>query len=447
MATFDDIPLEVQEEIFLHLTPKDLKACSSVCLKWHDIINSNQIWLKMCALEGIAGKRFLDDSYSLIQNPLKQFSNETSLGPLCHWRAHFNRYKYVKRNWRIGYFARCPISFTPIYMNEQFLVQLLEGGFIVIWDVCGSLQRSCSIKLLLPVNKVDNFFWKGEFIVYTQERNVICLKRGENICREVLKIRLDTGSCSQMRNNCRKGQLTVRLSEKFLLIQDYVNSCSLSFYDCNKGKLIRKVDLHWALGSQSIYCNCLEVLDEKVFLAYRMSSNSFLVKYDFVCDSWETPISLPTEAVEMYLSRRFVCLKLSPESRDSPISCLQVWDHLVSPQPVEEVTEFYASKHLPIVLTNNDYVIFHSRDEIKVHNLINDYMQVFPVSRGVMKFVPLWKKYLVVLDERGVSVWDWKVKKKINTPYRDDCCSTFYVSETNILVRRDDEQFYIISFW
>lgn len=461
MASFDDIPLEVQEQIFLHLTPKDLKACSFVCLKWHDIINSNQIWLKMCALEGLVGKKFLDDTFSLIQNPLKQFPSETSLGPLCHWRSHFNRYKYIKRNWRIGYFSRVPVRFTPIYISEKYIVQLKDNirkdnwsvGWsnqscqLVIWEVCGSLQQFCSINLIRPESKVDKFLWKGEFIVYVQQRHVICLKRSEKSFRETLQIKLESGNCSQsQQSNCMKSQLTVKLSEKFLLIQDHLNPCSLTFYDCNKGILIRKVDLHRALGNQSLYCSCLEVIDEKVFLAYKMSSNSFVAKYDFGRDTWESPISLPNEAVELYLSRRFVCVKLSPESRDTPISILQVWDHLASPQPTEEVSEFYTSKHLRIVLTD-DLIIFHSRDEIKIHGLLNDVVKVFPVSRGVMKFRPIWNKYLVILDERGVSVWDRETGKKINTPFRDDMCSTFYVSETNIIVRRDDEQFFIISYW
>lgn len=444
MASFDDIPLEVQEQIFLHLTPQDLKECSTVCSKWHEIINSNQIWLKICALEGLAGKKFLDDDFCLLKNPTKQFSNEVTFAPPCHWKSHFNRYKYVKRNWRTGYYVKETIPFSPVHMNEQYVIQHLDTE-CVIWDVCGKLNKFCSIKLALPSASIDHFFCKGDFIVYSQQRLVVCLKRSKNSCKEVLRIQLEAGSCSQVRSTCMNQQLTVRLSEKFLLVQDHLNPCVLSFYDFNKGKLARKVDLHKALGNMSLYCCSLNVVDEKVFFAYKMSTNSFLAIYHFGLDTWEVPISLPNEVLDLYVSKKFVSAKLSPEGRDTPITILHLWDHSTAMQPIKEVCQFFASRHLPIVLTD-DYVIYHIRDEIKMHTF-GIIKPLLTVSRSVLKFVPIWNRYLVILDEKGVSVWDRESGEKINTPFRDNYCATFYVSETNIVIRGDDEKFYLISYW
>lgn len=446
MATFDQLPLEVKEVIFLYLSPRDLKQCSLVCSKWHEIVNSNRIWLKICEVQQLSKKKFLDDSCSMIENPMKHYSyNDEKLVP-SHWRSHFNRYRFVQKNWKEGYYVLYKLPVKPIHVNEHCIVEHV-GSELVIYSIHGLVKRFCSVPIASPESKIDTIIYKNDYLVYTQNRNVVCLKKDKDSFKKVIQVALETGNCNQPRNNCIKSQFTIRISEKFIIIQDPMNPCMLCFFETNDGAARRQIDLHKALGNLSLFCTCLEVLGDIVFLGYRMGSKSYISQYDYSKDFWDEPaLVIPNRASELYVSQKIVCAKLCSETRDqhfNQISHLYVWLR----ESRFKIGEYCANKHVPVLLTEDDVLIYLFRDEITVRKLGGTYERSFSVSPNVMNICKVWDKFLVLHDEKGVSVWDSTTGQKIVSPLRSESCITVCASDTNILLRCEDDRFLVVSYW
>lgn len=444
MANFDHLPLEVKEVIFLYLSPRDLKQCSLVCSKWSDIVNSNRVWLKICEVEGLSKKKVLEESCSMIENPMKHYSySDEKLGPK-HWRSHFNRYRFVQKNWKNGYYVLYRLPLKPILLNEHCIVEH-AGSKMIIYSIHGLVKRFCSVDLASPDSKIDTIIYKNDYLVYTQNRNVVCLKRYKDSYKKMIQVVLETGNCNQPRNDCMKSQFTIRISDKFIIVQDPLNPCMLSFFETNDGSIRRQVDLHKALGNLSLFCTCLEVYGDMVFLGYRIGQKYYIGMYDYGKDVWEGPfLSIQHRAVELYVSQKILCAKLCIESRDfNQLSQLCVWLRDTN----YKLGEYCANKHVPVVLTENDVLIYSFRDEITVRKLRESSGMSFSVSPSVMNICMIWDKFLVIHDEKGVSVWDAMTGKKIVSPLRSESCIAVCASNTNILLRCEDDRFLVVGYW
>ncbi|KAF6204360.1 hypothetical protein GE061_002701 [Apolygus lucorum] len=451
MDFISNLPIELLEEIFLYLESDDLVKCSYVCLQWREVINSNKIWSLQCFKDRIQQKEYLQTSWSLISNPVKVYRDHvfdpeaTRLTIPCHWRSHYNRYKFLERNWRKGNY-----SLIRTKVNAQHYI----GGLLISMDHNGltayniqNLKNPMHIKKANASKDVDAVRVKGNLLFYTQERNLVCMKRFNASFTKHYEITVPTYLKEHSNHRApTESTLALKITDKFLVIQDLTNACFLYFYDYKTGESLRKVDLHTYTGNSCPQFTCLEAFEDKVFVAYGLYQHYVMI-YDFKTDKVDVKVETSLRSSELVVSKNFFCSKLVVNQLEK--SCeLHVW----SVHNGEEVDLLCTNRHLPVLLTPDDKLIYSEHHTVYVRGLVNSNKDVeFTVEGRLQSMEPIWGNLLVLNLGFSLQLWDLSSGQKLHT-YLRDSIEDMWVDDRHIVVKHTSRPWltcagYIIGFW
>lgn len=449
------LPLEILEEIFLFLDSIDLIRCSCVSYRWREVINSNKIWAKRCAVEKILHKPYLRKKDSLFLNPTKMYKTTDSISnrltATCHWRSHYNRYMYVKRNWKRGHYTMLRTKVKTSHYKEGMLLNI-EDARISVHLVPESLEEKFYIEKKDRFGMVDNVLLKDGHIIYTQGRYVGCFKRDGNTFSPLYELELERSSCEYQpsRNHADK-TLTAAVTDKFLLIQDNQNPCYFRFYHWTKGTLERVLSVHKSLSLVRSSCpefSCIEALGDKVYVSYTVSNKNLISQYNFTTGKWGHTFETHLRAFELVSSNNFLCAKLSDIAFEK--SCeLNVW----SLHTKIEVALFCTNKNLPVILTQDGKIIFTEHESIYVRGLVTSFDVEMNVATRLESMCLVWDKMLLVNLGSALQLWDWANGIRLQTFLRDAISNVWaddkliVVSISRFINSYSPAGAYIIAFW
>ncbi|XP_024083864.1 uncharacterized protein LOC106669376 isoform X3 [Cimex lectularius] len=444
VSLMDCIPVEILEQIFSYLGLTDLGNCSKVSTEWREIINSNSIWSRLSAVVGIHNKEYLKKS--LVYNPLRAFRGvddfSQRLSPDCHWRSHFKKYKYLEENWRFGTFTVLHTGFKVTYYKDR-MVANTNSSNIELFDIDNKGK-----KMRIPVAhsefRVDSIFILKEFLIYVQKCYIICMRKNGNTYECVYNIKVKNSKCNHKINTLQdSSRLTLKFTSRYIVILDNKHPCKLFFYNIFSGFLEKEVDV--TPEKACIRCHFIKIFEEKVYLTYTVNNNHFISCYDTVEGAWTLTFEIDTQACELTVSRNFICAKISTEPNMKNCE-LQVWPI----QNQEEMYTYFADKHLPIILTSDDKIIFS--DDVTVH--IQELVQPSKVDYSlklngkVVDMMPVMNNLIVINTSMSLQLWDWKKAEQMQTFFRDKVVS-MWVDDKTVVLNKFDEQFngYVLAFW
>ncbi|KAK9512938.1 hypothetical protein O3M35_001243 [Rhynocoris fuscipes] len=451
------LPIEILEEIFLFLDSIDLIRCSCVSYRWREVVNSNKIWSKRCAVEKILHKPYLKKEDSLFTNPMKMYKTSDSISnrltPTCHWRSHFNRYMYVKKNWRIGHYTMLRTKVKTSHYKEGMLINI-EDSRISVHLVPESLEVPFYIEKRHKFTMVDNLLLKDGHIIYTQARYVACYKRQNNEFNLIYEFDVEKSICEgQPTRNHADRTLTAAVSDQFLLIQDNQNPCYLRFYHFTKGTLLKELSMHSLKALQlgrSVCPNisCLQVMNDKVYISYSIANKHLISQYNFNTDKWGITFDTHLRTIEIVSSNNFLCAKMSDMAFEK--SCeLSVW----SLHTKLEIALFCTNKNLPVILTQDGKIIYSEQDTIYVRGLVQSFEKEMDVSSRLDNMCLVWDKMLLVNLGCAIQLWDWVSGVRLHTFIRDAISNVWaddkliVVSISRFINSYSPAGGYIIAFW
>uniref|UniRef100_A0A0K8SYT1 Uncharacterized protein n=1 Tax=Lygus hesperus TaxID=30085 RepID=A0A0K8SYT1_LYGHE len=369
----------------------------------------------------------------------------TRLTVPCHWRSHYNRYKFLERNWRKGNY-----SLIRTKVDAQHYI----GGLLISVDILGLTAYSIQllnypmyIKKMDTSKDVDAVSVKGNLLFYTQDRHLICMKRFNLSFTKHYEITVPT--YLKQHSNHRsptESTLALKITDKFLVIQDLTNACFLYFYDYKTGEFLRKVNLHTYTGNPCPQFTCLEAFDDKVFVAFSLHQHYIMI-YDFKTDKVDVKVETSLRSSELVVSKNFFCSKLTVNQLEK--SCeLHVW----SVHNGEEVDLLCTNRHLPVLLTADDKLIYSEHYTVYVRGLVNSNNDVeFTVEGRLQSMEPIWGNLLVLNLGFSLQLWDLSSGQKLHT-YLRESIEDMWVDDRHIVVKLTSRPWsttagYIIGFW
>ncbi|BES97477.1 F-box and WD repeat domain containing 7, E3 ubiquitin protein ligase [Nesidiocoris tenuis] len=450
-----NLPVEILEEIFIYLENKDLVKCTYVCYQWREIINSNKIWSIQCAKEKILHKPYLQTSHSLISNPVKSFRDMTyepgtRLTPPCHWRLHFNRYKYLERNWREGNYSMMRSKANAKHYRDRLILSSNGTGFLV-WSV----ERLSAPVAGILCGHIDLVRTKDDLVFYTQEDRLTCRKRCSSGFDFDEAYSISFGGEANHSNDCRSligRRLSLKITDKFLVVLDAMHACSLYIHDYRTGEQLRKVDLHAYTGRTCPQITCLKAMDEKVFVAYNLNLQYYILVYNYTTDQLDVKVSAPLQSSKLVVSKNFFGAKLVDSSQPVTVmdkSCeLHVWS--IHTGVVVEL--LLTNRSLPVILTSDDKLVYSDNYKVYVRGLLNSRHDVDLTIESRLSGVEcIWDNLLVLNLGTCLQLWDIETGQKLHTYLRENI-DDMWVDDEHIVVRLNaspwmPRQSYVISFW
>uniref|UniRef100_A0A1B6EUN8 F-box domain-containing protein n=1 Tax=Cuerna arida TaxID=1464854 RepID=A0A1B6EUN8_9HEMI len=178
------LPVELIEEIFIYLNPKDLAACTAVSSSWREAVNSNKIWNFICEKRGWKDNFDLNTThfYKSHRQFRKWSHSYDSFTPICQKRLLFNQHSCLQDNWRCGKYIKHKISgganswfdvLEPITCDGKYLVLLEKkvnkSSNLGVWSLEGVPFKLCDLTLPDKVNDVETIAFDFDTIVIIQD--------------------------------------------------------------------------------------------------------------------------------------------------------------------------------------------------------------------------------------------------------------------------------------
>ncbi|KAG8289523.1 hypothetical protein J6590_102628 [Homalodisca vitripennis] len=177
--TMEKLPIEVVEQICIHLTVHDLNSCCSVSRDWRCIFDNDTLWKPHCCQDL---EEYLRVTPCTVTPAFVSPEPESSsLSPVCQWRMAYLCQNHLYNNWRTGNYNLKVIYniigdgsnfhtgssyFTVDFFKEHYLVKVCLQK-IELWDLRAdpatkvaeawhSIQHFWSVNITLDMVIISN---------------------------------------------------------------------------------------------------------------------------------------------------------------------------------------------------------------------------------------------------------------------------------------------------
>lgn len=150
--------------------------------------------------------------------------------------------------------------------------------------------------------------------------------------------------------------------------------------------------LHTYTGHPCPQFTCLEAFGDKVFVAYSLNVTHYILIYDFKLDKVDVKVETSLKSSQLVVSKNFFCSKLTVNQLEK--SCeLHVW----SVHTGVEVDILCTNRHLPVLLTSDDKLIYSEHYTVFVRGLVDPSQDVeFSVDGRLQGLECVWGNLLVL---------------------------------------------------
>jgi len=144
MFLFEELPVELQQYVFLFLTPEELAIVSRVSLHWYELSQDPLLWKRFCIKWGITLKE----------------SNRFS------WKVLALNRIGISKNWKKGKFIMRKLNenheekISCVKINDEILLTSSWDKTVKIWNS----DTLAPIKTILFMNRIECFDYKNDLI-------------------------------------------------------------------------------------------------------------------------------------------------------------------------------------------------------------------------------------------------------------------------------------------
>jgi len=438
------LPVEVIEEIFMYLSPKDLASCTSVSSAWREAVNSNKVWGKLCEKNG--WKDDFDPHFSHFFRAHKQFRrwghSLDSNSPICQKRLLYNKHACLQSNWRYGKYVVHKISnplqsclqlFEPVSCDGRYLVMMEKGTkfsttmTLGVWSLDGTPSQLCTLPLPSKVHAIESVAFDHGTIAVAQNWIVIVF-RLEN---KTFKLAYEKRDLAHLEPTTRLPKDMKRMSPHLKITQEYVicvpnNSHStvdfipILFWDRVSGELKHSLSFdsmyHQISNAVWFKDSCYLSLNNKKKKSYQV------VEFGVKTAAWEAfSQSVTSEVEQVVVGEQFVLAVTKTAnntfrdyfSRHEPPSReLWLWDRATG----SALKTFdVQGKGFQFV---DDYLMYFDSSKVTVMNpKAPDMCSEFEVSGTITSIRAAHHPSIIVIIKTScyIEVWDWGLGSRLYT--------------------------------
>lgn len=442
------LPMELIEEIFQYLTPKDLAAVTAVSSSWREAVNSNKLWGRLCDLNG--WKDDFDPNFSHFCKSHQQFRkwehSYDTFSAICQKRLLFNKHSCLLKNWRCGKFVVHKIvtnwcselrehqslyMFEPVTCDGHYIViaeYSKSSTAVAVWSLNGVPFRLCDLYLPNPVKPVDALTFDHNTIVFIQDWIIVVYKLFQYKFElayliEDLKPLAPVGRLS---NSMKQLTPFLKVTQDTIVCvpshsHSTVDFIPIFFWDRETGEVKHKLDfdsMYYQITS-AIWLgeSCYLAMSNKKIKSYQV------VEFGVKTGTWEYFSQRVTGAIELITGNDKYILavtKVSPSREDdffflsrSENKELCLWDRATG----SSLKKFKVSgRGFQFV---DDYLMFFESSLLTVMNPRdpNIIRSEFEVTGTISSIKACQHPSVLVVIKTGcnIEVWDWGVGSRLYT--------------------------------
>ncbi|XP_054270461.1 uncharacterized protein LOC128991527 isoform X2 [Macrosteles quadrilineatus] len=438
------LPMEVIEEIFLYLSPRDLAACTSVSTAWRDAVNSNKVWGRLCDKNNWKDEFEPHFShFSLAQNKFRRWVHSLdSFTPMCHKRMLYNKHSCLQRHWRHGKYRVEKISNGPVTYLQLFEPVTCDGRYLVVqdkgskfstavtlqvWSLNGEPSKVCDLDLPRKVDAVESVAFDFGTIVVAQAWIIIVYRLKDKTFEKVF----EKTDLADLEPKSRLPKDIKRMAPHLKVTQDYiicvpnfshstVDFIPIFFWDRITGELKHTLpfdSMYYQIANAVWFQDsCYLSLSNKKKKSYQV------VQFGLKSAAWEAfSHSVDFEVEEVVVGDSYVLAVTKTSNaafrevfsrHETPSKELWLWDRQTG-----DVFKTLEAQGRGFQFVN-DYLMYYDSSKVTVLNpKAPDMCSEFEVSGTISSIQAAKHPSIIAIIKTScyIEVWDWGLGTRLYT--------------------------------